>query len=191
MRIALIDNGSRLQEQLADLLAPHEVSEYSYPEAGMVLEGGFDAIILSGSSLPSIVPITTHPDVVRAEIQLIQETTVPLLGICYGFELIAFSFNGVLSELPEPAHGMRTVHVDEIDPLTSGLPATFEAYEYHRWVVKTPPPDFIALAHSDTGVEILRHTTRPLLGFQFHPEKMTSEPALQVFRSFLALAEKK
>lgn len=190
MRIALIDNGSRLREQLEALLAPHDVTELSYPEAGQALEPGFDAVILSGSSLPQIVPVIANPDEVREEMRLIQECPVPLLGICYGAELAAFALGATLEELPGLASGMRTVRVTGNDALLAGLPSAFEAYEAHRWALRSLPEDFVELARSDDGIEIFRHASRALYGFQFHPEKMASEPALQVFRNFLALAGK-
>lgn len=191
MRIALIDNGSKLREQLETLLSSHDVTELSYPEAGRVLQESFDAIVLSGSSLPQIVPVIASPDDVRDEIRLIQETTVPLLGICYGAELIAFSFGGTLTELHEPVRGMREVRITHNDPLLTGVPESFEAYESHHWVVTELPSGFISLAQGADSSEIFRHTSRSIYGVQFHPEKMTSEPALKVFENFLAIADNK
>jgi GMP synthase-like glutamine amidotransferase len=191
MRIALIDNGSKLREQLEALLSSHDVTELSYPEAGRALQESFDAIILSGSSLPQIIPVIASPDEVRDEIRLIQETTTPLLGICYGAELIAFSFGGTLTELHEPVRGMRTVAVVSDDPILHGVPKSFEAYESHHWVVTGLPSDFITLARGSESIEMFRHTSRLLYGVQFHPEKMTSEPALKVFENFLTIANNK
>lgn len=191
MRIALIDNGSKLRENLESLLQAHEVTELSFPESGKVLESVFDAIILSGSSLPQIVPVIANPDEVRDEIRVIQETKTPLLGICYGAELIAFSFGGTLTELREPVRGMREIRITHNDPLLAGVPDSFEAYESHHWVVTDLPSGFISLAQGTDSIEIFRHTSRPLYGVQFHPEKMTSEPALRVFENFLTIANNK
>ncbi len=191
MRVALIDNGSKLREQLEALLSSHNVTELSYPEAGQALANSFDAIILSGSSLPQIIPVVANPDEVRDEIRLIQETIVPLLGICYGAELIAFSFGGTLTELREPVRGMRTVTVVSDDPILHDVPKSFEAYESHHWVVTELPSDFTSLAQGTDSIEIFRHASRLLYGVQFHPEKMTSEPALKVFENFLAIADNK
>ena len=189
MRIALIENGSKLRTELEALLGDHEVTELSYPEAAMVLDGDFDAVVLSGSSLPYTNPITSQVENIRAEMRLIQETSVPLFGICYGFELIAFTLGGTLRELPEKASGMKAVRLTEDDAFTNGLPQQFEASEAHHWAIDEVPAGLMVLARSDTGPEIIRHESRPLFGCQFHPEKMASEPALQLFRNFLALAK--
>lgn len=191
MRIALIDNGSKLRTELETLLSAHEVTELSYPEAARVLDGDFDAIVLSGSSLSYTNPITSQVENIRAEMRLIQETKVPLLGICYGFELIAFTLGGTLRELPEKASGMRRVRLTQSDSFTESLPQEFDAYEAHRWAIDEVPDELRVLAMSDTGPEIIRHESRSLYGCQFHPEKMTSEAALQLFQNFLALAQKK
>lgn len=188
MRIALIDNGTRLQEQLEHHLSGHEVTELSYPEAARALSG-FDAVILSGSSLSEVNPIIAKPNVVTDEIRLIQETNVPLLGICYGAELIAFSFRGKLTELPEIREGVHEITVTGTDPVLEGVPETFDAYEKHHWAVSELTESLTELAHSPTGIEIFRHKERPLYGVQFHPEKEVSEDALRVFRNFLTIAK--
>lgn len=128
-------------------------------------------VILSGGHGE---PVTQTPERYKQEIQFILETRQPILGICLGFELLAYAFGGKLVSLPKYEHGQLAITMQVDDPIGSAG-RTFRVYENHRWVVTDPGPELIGLAKSKDGFEIIKHRTRPMYGFQFHPEMFTED----------------
>lgn len=182
MKVALINNGTNEPEKLLALLAGHEVTEYPLEQASDALCAAFDLVILSGSSR---LPIAYNLDVLAPELKLIRECTSPLLGICFGAELLAVAYGGTLRDTEHKEKGIYTITALSNDPLFQGRDS-FDAYEAHRWVIDTIPTELELLASSDMGPEIVRHRTKPQYGFQFHPEKMCDETyGDELFRSFL------
>ena len=171
MKVALINNGSHSPEKLLVLLRGHEVTVLD-PKNAQGVEG-YDLVILSGSSR---FPITENEWLLLPEIDLIKTTTAPIIGICYGCELIARAFGGSLVDHGEESKERDLVRIDVVsdDPMFGGRMA-FDAYDSHRWVIASLPPGLRVLARSEHGPEVIRHTERLIFGFQFHPEKMVDE----------------
>lgn len=68
---------------------------------------------------------------------------------------------------------------------------SIDAWENHRWVVEKLGPDLIGLARSKLGYEIIRHSTKPIYGFQFHPEMLTKETkGAVIFNNLVKLIQK-
>ncbi len=164
MHILLINNGTRLLSELEDLVPGCEVTT-SYSDVTPQMFSQFDLIVLSGSSTSSVM---WNEKAFEREIELIRSANVPLIGICFGYELIAHAFGGTLREMTVPHTGIRTITFTDAT-LTSRK--ALSVYEHHRWVIDTLPDVFEVLAYSDDGPEAIRHKTLPLYGLQFHPEK--------------------
>ncbi|MEK7063402.1 MAG: gamma-glutamyl-gamma-aminobutyrate hydrolase family protein, partial [Patescibacteria group bacterium] len=144
-----------------------------------------DLIVLSGSS--GFPVALDNSNALAAEIELIRSSTVPLIGICYGCELIAHAFGGTLADHGEGSReqDLVSIKVTKDDSIFGGR-SEFEAYDAHRWVIADVPAEFEVLARSAHGPEVIRHKDRPLWGFQFHPEKMVDESyGDEVFNSLL------
>lgn len=171
MRVALVNNATNEPEKLLSLLADYEVTTFEMAEAEEILKGSFDLIVLSGSSA---FPIMYNLDKVAPELRLIRETTTPLLGICFGAELIALAYGGTLRDLGTKISGVCPITATTDDPLFLGA-THFDVYEGHRWVIDHIPDEIEVLATSPSGPEVIRHRTKPQYGFQFHPEKMLDE----------------
>jgi GMP synthase (glutamine-hydrolysing) len=131
----------------------------------------YKLIVLSGSSG---FPVSGHEAELAKEIDVIRFSSVPIVGICYGFELIVVAFGGKLKMLPEKESGIREVGILNQDDVFKGI-ATLKVYEGHRWVAEIVPEPLVPLAKSAHGVEAVKHTNRPIYGFQFHPEKHLDE----------------
>ena len=182
MRVAIINNGTKEPEKLRTLLASHEITEFQLEEAADALSAPFDLIVLSGSSR---FPIAYNLDAVTEELELIRKTGTPLLGICFGAELLAVAYGSTLIDTGHKATGIYNIDVTTADPLFEGR-SSFDAYEAHRWSIGALPEELEELAHSPLGPEVIRHKTKPQYGFQFHPEKMCDETyGDELFRSFL------
>jgi GMP synthase (glutamine-hydrolysing) len=111
-----------------------------------------------------------------AEIDSVRGTKVPLLGVCFGHQLIAIAFG---SEVVRDANYVREfVRTDLLtdDPLFVGLPRSTVMLESRDEVVEFLPQGFVQIARSTTSViAAMKHTRLPLYGLQFHPERYTAE----------------
>ncbi len=182
MRVALVDNGTTGLQNLLEMLSGHDVELFPFEDADQILSLPFDCIVLSGGSRFSVM---SNLDILAGELRLIRESSIPLLGICFGCELIAVAFGGTLRETPNKRQGVFDIRWT-IE--TSFFPShkSFRAFEAHRWVLDSVPSPLLTLAMSESGPEVIRHDSRPIVGFQFHPEKKPSETdGVQLFEAFL------
>ncbi len=186
MRVALINNGTKYLDALQALLSRHDVALFDYSE--VVSIPAVDLIVLSGGSQ---FPILEHEGKLDDEIHLIRTTEVPLIGICYGCELIAHALGGELYLLPGgKVSGNERIEITMSDPLFDGH-TELEVFESHQWAIHSIPEELEILAQSEFGPEVFRHRTRALWGFQYHPEKThPKSPAVQVFNRVVSSFEK-
>lgn len=173
MHAAIINNGSTEPTNILRLLEGNEVVVFSYADAKKANADDFDLLVLSGGSQ---FPIEYNKEKLRDEIALIRRSSIPTLGICYGCELIAIAFGGTLTDRGDKTQGRTALRVEVVknNPIFQGK-KEFLVYDAHRWVIDQVPTDFEVLARSVHGVEVIKHKTRPIYGFQFHPEKMLDE----------------
>ncbi|WP_058973624.1 glutamine amidotransferase [Type-D symbiont of Plautia stali] len=127
--------------------------------------------ILSGSW----AMVTDHADWserTAAWIRGALEAALPLLGVCYGHQLMAYALGGKVGDNPNGwERGLKTLtHGASRDPWLGSLPGEFQAWLSHRQSVLTPPPQAEVLARSkQDGCQILRYSAQAL-SVQFHPE---------------------
>jgi GMP synthase (glutamine-hydrolysing) len=166
MKILLIDNGTDLLPKLQKLV-PEEVVTKKFGDLKADDAMDFDLVVLSGGGNHNIL---FEHEAFNEEIAMLRSGK-PIIGICFGCELIAFAFDGELIELPEEQKGIYDVEVLD-ESLGVGV---IKVYEGHRWAVSKLPEDFSLLAKSERGPEIIKHKTLPIYGLQFHPENMVDE----------------
>ncbi|MSR84970.1 GMP synthase [Candidatus Uhrbacteria bacterium] len=166
MNILLIDNGTRYINHLLTLLSYEQVDLKPWSQLSSASRE-YDAIILSGGHS---YEIATHSKEYAREIAYIKESPSPILGICLGFELIAYTFGAKLKKISTQEKGTLEIEITTPDPLFIGLKQRVRVFENHRWVVDELPEDLSSLARSKDGIEILRHNNRMMYGVQFHPE---------------------
>ncbi len=168
MKTLLIDNGTTLLEKLQKLI-PGDESVVHFDSFDQEQAQKADVVILSGSSRGQLIGNEAE---FQKEIDFIRTTNKPIIGICFGYELIVHAFGGTLKELPEQEVGAVTITVLKDPELFYGK-KEFETFENHRWGTEKLPKDFEVLAESTHGPEVIRHNTRPIYGLQFHPENHT------------------
>lgn len=152
------------------------------------IPGDLEAIILSGSRA-HLQDIDVHSEY-TAEAELITEANIPILGICFGHQLIGKAFGAEIGSLPKFLEGPREVGVLEPDEILMSWNTgdTLRLQQSHKDFVENIPPQFICLAESDDcKVEAMKHETRPIYGVQAHIERATvDEPdGHQIIRNFL------
>jgi GMP synthase (glutamine-hydrolysing) len=112
---------------------------------------------------------------------------VPLLGICYGMQLLAKHLGGHLVPLAQREFGPATLTSDRPDvPLLLGVPRESRVWMSHGDSVVAVPPAFVALAHTDRcAIAAMGDPQRRIYGVQFHPEVVHTEAGTAILENFL------
>lgn len=184
MNILLIDNGTIRQAELHSLLRENDIETIKFDQISSTNIENFDLFILSGSSQ---FPILSNVARYQHEIDLIKNSTKPIIGICLGFELIGYAYGARLIEMPDKENGIIDLKVTSPSGIFNNLP-NFRIYESHRWVINELPADLIELARSKNGIEVIKHKNKRLYGFQFHPEMFVEKTCGdEIFNNLLAV----
>lgn len=108
----------------------------------------------------------------------------PLLGICYGAEIIALTLGGSINKMPAHIQGMTEVSISSANPLTLRKTSIL-VYESHRYCIAKLPSNFKSLASSKYCLhEVFSSDSNMVYGTQFHPEK-SGDDGLDLIKNFL------
>lgn len=130
-----------------------------------VLEG-IDGVIISGAPI-LVTEIDTSS--VLEQMNWIKETKLPVLGICFGHQVIGLLHGSMASKMRED-RDWQLVEFYEECPLFDKLPTEVSMMEDHCETISIPQ-GFELVASSDACVnECMQHLTKPIYGVQFHPE---------------------
>ncbi len=137
-------------------------------------------LILSGG------PASVYaPDAPRLDPALL-ELGIPVLGICYGMQLLTRELGGDVQGAEVGEFGRSQLTVKEPGRLLAGLPAEQTCWMSHRDTVFAPPPGFTALASSsESPVAALESVERGIYGIQFHPEVVHTPYGQDIITRFL------
>ncbi len=157
----------------------------------VVLQKDPDIVILTGSNFMLSKPDTRM--VFQPEMNLVRETDLPFLGICFGHQLIGAAYGSQILDLGHNIREFKEVKLIAEDPLFVGLPGSIRVSESHRQALTRVPEGFRHLAESTTSkVEAMCHQKRPIYGVQFHPERSDQKHphGRIIIQNFLKLAAK-
>lgn len=116
---------------------------------------------------------------------------VPVLGICYGHQLLAHLYGGIVAPSPKPEFGPAQVKVLVRDHLFEGVPDTFTAWLSHNDEVAKLPEGFKVLASSrECAYQAIKNRDRLMYGVQFHVEVEHTQYGREILRNFLGLAKR-
>jgi GMP synthase (glutamine-hydrolysing) len=114
------------------------------------------------------------------------ELGVPVMGICYGMQLLVHTLGGRVEQAEVGEFGRSDLHVSEPGVLLAGLPREQTCWMSHRDTVFEPPPGFTALASSSSSpVAAVESTERGIYGIQFHPEVVHTPYGQEILTRFL------
>ncbi len=137
-------------------------------------------VILSGG--PASVYAQDAPALERGLLEL----GVPVLGICYGMQLLVHELGGRVEEAEVGEFGRSDLHVAEPGVLLEGMPDEQTCWMSHRDTVYAAPPGFTALASSSASpVAAVEDRERDIYGIQFHPEVVHTPYGQQILTRFL------
>lgn len=133
-----------------------------------------DLVILTGSSALLSKPQTR--ELFQSEMSLVRESSFPILGICYGHQIIGSAFGSPMRDLGQMVRRFDKVTLTKRHQLFDGLPTSLLVAESHRQELTRVPDEFEHLARSETSkIEAMVHRSKPIWGVQFHPERSSDE----------------
>src|SRR5690606_33195490 len=110
----------------------------------------------------------------------------PVLGICYGQQIMATSLGGEVTHSNIAEYGKTELTVADPGTVLSGTPETQTVWMSHRDAVTAAPPGFTVTASTDAApCAVFEDRERRLFGVQFHPEVSHTPQGQHVLRRFL------
>jgi len=172
----LIARRIREEKVYTELVSPETSPEEIASFGGGCVKG----IILSGG--PSSIYEKNAPRCDRR----IFEAGIPVLGICYGHQLIAHYFGGDVRKAQKMEYGMAEVVIDRQDEILKGHRRVERVWASHGDTVLSLPKDFEVLAHTkNCPVAAFRHREKPIYGVQWHPEVTHTPRGRRLLRNFI------
>ena len=182
-KVVIVDYGSQYTQLIARRVREHEVfCTITTPEVGAdeLSAAGVKAVILSGG--PSSVYGEDAPRLPEG----LFEANVPILGICYGMQLLGQHFGGRVEASREREFGRRQLEIIAEDVLFAGTPKHQNVWMSHGDQVQELDQTFAVLARTPScpwaGV---KHRKKPIYAIQFHPEVHHSDHGSRIIANFL------
>lgn len=137
-------------------------------------------IILSGG--PSSVYEDSAPDLDEDLFSL----RVPILGICYGLQILTKKLGGEVEKGEEKEYGRAILKIVKADGLFNGLKGRIQVWMSHGDRVRIPPPGFLRIASSgNSPYAVIADEKRKIFGIQFHPEVAHTPDGKKIIKNFL------
>lgn len=182
-KVIVLDFGGQYTQLIArrvrELKVYCEIMPYNIPYEEL-REAEPAAIIFSGGSASVYDPGTPRCD------PRFYELNVPILGICYGMQLMAADLGGEVQNGKRQEYGKTTLFVTADNELLTGVDREFVAWMSHGDQVISAPSGFKVLARSEnTAVAAMIDPVRKLYGLQFHPEVIHTPQGKLILQNFL------
>ena len=181
--IAILDFGSQYTQLIARRIReskvyceiiPHDIPAEelrSRGPAGVVLSGGPESVY--GEGVP-------HPD------PKIFYLDLPVLGICYGVQLMGHYLDGKVTHGDTREYGHATIQADTDSELFTGLPSDLTVWMSHGDELSEAPSGFEVIARSGNGlIAAITNPEQRMYGVQFHPEVVHTPQGSQILQNYL------
>ncbi|CAN5822517.1 glutamine-hydrolyzing GMP synthase [soil metagenome] len=195
----MVTGGVKPAESMATVLVLDFGAQYAQLIARRVREAHVHSEIVSReisaeevrARRPAGLILSGGPASVYAEDALrmdpaILDLGVPVLGICYGHQLIARIAGGEVSNTGNAEFGKSQLQVMADSLLLAELPKEQQVWMSHRDEVTDPPPGFVSVASTPgAAVAVMEHRERRMYGVQFHPEVVHTPRGTEILQRFL------
>ncbi|MCX8177784.1 MAG: glutamine-hydrolyzing GMP synthase [Candidatus Bathyarchaeota archaeon] len=159
-------------------IVPHDIKvenikklDEKFNVKGLILSGGPASVFESGA--PRLDPE-------------ILNIGLPVLGLCYGHQLIAYMAGGKVGPARKREYGATYVIIDRPAGVLKGLNRREKVWMSHGDTVFSVPSDYEILAHTESSpVAAFKHREKPIYGLQWHPEVVHTEKGMQMIGNFL------
>lgn len=181
--IVILDFGSQYTQLIARRVRESKVFSkivpYNMP-AKEIASFNPKGLILSGGPASVTAKKSPYPD------KGIFKLGVPILGICYGMQVITEMLQGKVRHTKEREYGKVELFIDDNRDLFSHLPGNFTCWASHGDYVRKLPQGFHVSAHTmNTPISAIANHKRKTYGVQFHPEVTHTEKGNQILNNFL------
>lgn len=137
-------------------------------------------IILSGGPSSVYEPNAPHPS------SEVFNLDIPILGICYGLQVIADQLGGEVDRSAKREFGRAEVFIDDASDLFSGFDGQTTVWMSHGDTLTQLPPGFDRIGHSaNSPICAVRNKAKKIYGVQFHPEVAHTERGTEILKNFL------
>jgi len=138
------------------------------------------AIIFSGGPQSVYEPDSPHPD------PEIFNLRIPILGICYGLQLIAYHLGGQVQKAPAREYGFASLSILDRSGLLHGLKNKTQVWMSHGDRLEALPEGFIITARTaNSRAAVIENPERKIYGVQFHPEVAHTREGKKILSNFL------
>ena len=121
---------------------------------------------------------------------IFEEEKLPILGICYGMQIMGHVLGGKVEKGTSGEYGLSTIHFEE-DVENFGLKFSFVSWMSHFDHVSVVPKNFKKMLTSQNGfIAGICHETKPIWGLQFHPEVEHTEHGRDILTAFFSMVAK-
>lgn len=183
-KVLVLDFGGQYNQLIARRVREEhvyaEIKPYNKITIDEIKEAGYKGIIFTGG--PNSVYDETSPHYDAA----ILDCGIPILGICYGDQLMAYMAGGEICSAEDSSEYGKTVVYTKANRLFAGVPEESICWMSHTDFVKTAPNGFEIIAHTDKcPCAAMCDEERNLYGVQFHPEVVHTVFGKQMLKNFI------
>lgn len=180
--LVILDFGSQYTKLIARRIREFQVYSEILPHTTMASDLGEDVagIILSGGPKSVLQPgaLTVDPELLSGR--------WPVLGICYGMQLMCHLLGGQVEHSEDREYGAATVNVVREDALMIGCANVQQVWMSHGDRLTTLPKGFDVTARSaNAPITGMAHRHKPLFGLQFHPEVQHTVEGRRILETFV------
>ena len=184
-KILVLDFGSQYTQLIARRIREtkvySEIMPFNVPLA-KIKKFGPKGIILSGS------PASVYQEDAPVCSTKIFELGIPILGICYGMQLMTHLFGGRVARAQRREYGKAELFVDDNASILGGLGEGSVVWMSHGDKIDTLPAGFVVVGHTpNSPVAAMGDIRRKFYGLQFHPEVVHTPKGAQVLHNFIFL----
>lgn len=143
----------------------------SFSPKGIILSGGPSSVYEKNAPMPD---------------KRIFELGIPILGICYGMQLMAHVLGGKVAKSIKREYGRAVLKIDDKNDIFKGIPQSKVVWMSHGDKLLRYPSGFKSIAHTDNSpVAAMADRKRGLFAFQFHPEVAHTEYGVRILKNFV------
>lgn len=183
-KIIVLDFGSQYNQlivrRIRDLGVYSELLDNEITAEEIRADKDIAGIVLSGGPNSVYADNAYHID------QEIFELGLPILGVCYGMQLMAHQNGGKVESHSKREYGLAPIEVIQDNPITQGLPASYNVWMSHGDQVKAVPAGFDVYASSEnTDIVMMGNDEKKQYGIQFHTEVRNTENGIEMLENFV------